>query len=178
MHIIADIISLIQYIEVLKNKTEHNRLEECLCCGKANPRRHGSYPRKADHSNPGDASLNPIVVQRFLCLDCGKTCSELPECIPPRRWYLWEIQQIALALQLAGKSVRTIAQKIIPSRRTVSRWINRFKEQWLLHKDIFCNYFIDLGRTSSFADFWEVYFSQFSLAQAMRFCHTSGVPIP
>jgi transposase-like protein len=176
--ILADILSLIQYSELFKDKSRDHRLDRCLCCGKARPQLHGCYPRKADRSGASDESLNPIWIQRYYCPACQRTCSVLPECLPPLRWHLWAIQQAALVLLLAGKSLRAIAQEISPSRRTIGRWMNRFKEQFRLHKDVLCHHVTDLGRTTGFTDFWQACLGQISLAQAMRLCHVAGATIP
>ena len=176
--ILADIFSLIQYSESFRDKSKLNRLDRCLCCGSARPQLHGCYPRKADRSGTCNESLNPILIQRYYCSACQRTCSVLPECLPPLRWYLWVVQQAALVLLLAGKSLRAIAQEVMPSRRTIGRWINRFKEQFRLHKDALCSHTADLGRATGFADFWQACLDQISLAQAMRLCHVAGVTIP
>jgi transposase-like protein len=178
VYIIAEILSLIQYLEALKNRPEDCRLEKCPGCGKANPWLHGCYPRKADRSNSAEASLNPIFIQRVFCQDCRKTFSVLPACIPPRRWYLWSMQQIGLLLLLAGESLKATAKKIIPSRHTIKRWLTRFKEQFHLHKDVLCNQFIELGRTINFVDFWQEFLKSYSLSTAMYLCHAAGVSIP
>lgn len=177
-HILADILSLIQHVKLSTDEPVGYRLEHCLCCGSQHPQRYGYYPRKADRTSHKEHSLNPILIQRFFCLVCERTCSVLPECIPPRRWYLWEIQQIALVLLLAGKSLRAAAQEITPSRRTISRWFNRFKEQYRLHKDVLCNIIADLGRAAGFEDFWKGCLKEMLLAKAMRLCHVAGVPVP
>jgi len=174
--ILSDIVSLAQYLAIF-SKGELNK-GRCLHCGKLGLWRHGCYLRKADRSSQSNQSLNPVYIQRYYCPDCGRTCSVLPECIPPHRWYLWEIQQMALSLLLAGKSLRAIGQKITPSRRTIGRWVNRFKEQLFVHKDTLCNHIIDLGRTTDFADFWQACLGHFSLAKAMRLCHVAEVPVP
>lgn len=174
--ILAGILSLLQYQNDMNE--EQHRLERCLCCGRADPHFHGRYPRKADRSNKSGDSLNPILIQRYYCPECQKTCSALPECVPPRRWYLWEVQQVTLVLLLAGQSLRAIAKAVAPSRRTIGRWINRFKEQWHLHKDVLCNHFADLGRTINFNDFWMTCLGQISLAHAMRLCYVARVFIP
>jgi transposase-like protein len=176
--ILADILSLMQHIESFNDDSKFIRLDRCLCCGRASPQLHGCYPRKADRSIAPEESLNPILIQRYYCSGCRRTCSVLPECLPPFRWYLWEVAQDALALMLMGKSLRAIAQVIVPSRRTIGRWINRFKEQFRLHKDVLCNHATDLGRTTVFTDFWRDCLDQVSLAQAMRLCHVAGVAIP
>lgn len=175
--ILSDIVSLRQYIMIFEKK-EFADNERCSHCGKSGLWRHGSYARKADRTSKPRESLNPILIQRYYCPSCRKTCSVMPECIPPHRWYLWSIQQAALTLLLAGKSLRAIAQEIAPSRRTVGRWINRFKEQFHFHKDVLCTHAVDLGRTTGFTDFWQACFGQMSLAQAMRLCHVAGVFIP
>ncbi len=175
MHIIAGIPSLIQYIETLKTKPY--RLEKCLCCGKANPQLHGCYPRKADRSSKPGESLNPILIQRYFCSDCRRTCSALPECIPPKRWYLWDVQQKALLLLLAGKSLSAAAKELIPSRHTIKRWLKSFKEKFHLHKDVLCSQFIELGRAINFIDFWQTFFKNNLLSTAMRLCHVAGVLI-
>ena len=109
MHIVAGIVSLIQYVELIKNESGILRPKRCIFCGKLGLWLHGCYPRKADRTNSGDLLLNPILIQRFFCPDCQRTCSVLPECIPPRRWYLWDIQQVALLLLLSEESLRACA---------------------------------------------------------------------
>jgi transposase-like protein len=176
--IVAGMSSLIQYLTTIKINPLTVRPECCPNCGKLGVWLHGYYPRKADRSSSSSESLNPIFIQRFLCPHCRRTCSVLPECMPPRRWYLWEVQQAALLLLLAGKSLYAAAKEVAPSRHTLGRWLQCFKEQLCLHKDALCNHRPDLGRTTGFTDFWKACLKEFSLAQAMRLCHASGVPIP
>lgn len=174
--ILTDITSLMQYLTILWKKEVTT--DQCPHCGMSGLWRHGGYPRKADRSSNGSDSLNPIFIQRYYCRHCHKTCSVLPECIPPRRWYLWDVQQMVLALYIVGTSLRRIAKQSTPSRYTVSRWIKRFKEQFFLHKDALCHHRVDLGRTTDITDFWNVCFNHFSLAKAMRLCHVAGVTVP
>lgn len=174
--ILSDFLSLAQYLVAVQTQ-KISDTGRCQHCGYTILWHHGYYYRKPDRST-GTQSLNPLPIQRYFCPNCKKTCSALPECLPPRRWYVWEIQQIALSLLLAGKSLRAVAKEVTPSRRTLGRWINRFKEQLLLHKDALCNYITDLGRTSGLKDFWQACLNHFSLAQAMRLCHTAGVTVP
>lgn len=176
--IFAGMSSIIQYLTEIKLNPEQFRPERCPCCGKAGVWFHGGYPRKADRSSSPDDSLNPIFIQRFFCPHCKRTCSVLPECIPPRRWHLWEVQQAALVLLLAGKSLYAAAKGLTPSRHTLARWLHRFKDQLCLHKDSLCNHLTDLGRTTGFTHFWDACLKKLSLAQAMRLCHVAGVPVP
>lgn len=175
--ILAGFYSLIQYKNEGENN-QNNRLEQCPCCGKANPWRHGTYPRGSDRINKSSESLNPILIQRYYCPACRKTSSALPECIPPRRWYLWDMQSIALLLYLAGNTISAIESEIIPSRQTISRWIKRFQEQYRLYKDVLCGHFIELAQTNSMAAFWQNTLKIINLGEALRLCHVAGVVIP
>lgn len=87
MLIVAGIACLFQYSELIKNKLNVIRPDRCLYCGRLKVWLHGGYPRKADRTNSTD-SLNPVMIQRYYCPECYKTFSVLPECLPPRRWYL------------------------------------------------------------------------------------------
>lgn len=178
VHILSGIVSLMQYQNVLNSEKHYYALEKCLCCGKSNPQRHGRYSRQADRTNKSKDSLNPVFIQRYYCPSCNKTCSVLPECIPPRRWYLWDIQQAVLILCLGGKSICAAARALVPSRQTISRWMHRFTEHFHLHKDVLSSIFTSLGRSCTMADYWQVAFETLTLSQAMRLCHIAGVPIP
>jgi hypothetical protein len=65
---------------------EAYRPDSCPHCRLAGLWCHGCYYRKADRS-AGVESHNPVAVLRFLCRSCLRTCSRLPLCIAPRRWY-------------------------------------------------------------------------------------------
>jgi transposase-like protein len=175
--ILPEVSTLEQYLLLFEQGILLGETVQCLHCGRSGLWRHGHYDRKADRCNESE-SLNPIPIQRFLCRYCGKTCSVLPECIPPHRWYLWEVQQLALLLWLTGKSFYAVAKKTVPSRQTIKRWADRLQEQFHLHKDALCNLFVDLGRTPGFADFWSTCLNKIPLSSAMRLCHVSGVIIP
>lgn len=175
--IVAGIASLLQHINAMNQQQEHYRPLKCGC-GRAGLWRHGCYPRKADRTSSTGESLNPIFIQRLYCPECKKTCSVLPECIPRYRWYLWDIQQAIFLLILNGKSLYAAAEEMMPSRRTAKRWLDRFTEKFLSHKNALCGYIPDLGRTENFSDFWRTCLEKISLAQAMRFCHAFGEIIP
>ncbi len=136
---------------------------------------HGYYYRKADRDS---GELNPVRIQRYYCSHCHRTCSALPECIPPHRWYLWAKQEIALKLHLAGESLNASAKAIGVAAHTVARWASRLKEQFLQQASVLREYQPTWGRLSTFKDFWQGVLQTLSLAQAMRLCHIAGVPIP
>ena len=175
--ILPHILSLLQYVTILKEK-KHTRLKYCLCCGKEGLWFHGHYHRKPDREKRSDESLNPVIILRFFCRYCKKTCSQLPECIPPRRWYLWEVQQSVISLLLSGASLRTASRLLTPSRSTCRRWWHRLKEQFLLHGDTLRTHLSELGRTFTFNGFWQACFQKISLGKAMLLCHQTGVAIP
>lgn len=143
-----------------------------------NLRRHGYYSRKADRENAAEKNLNPILIPRFFCPSCRRTCSCLPECIPPRRWYLWGIQQSCFLLCLAGKSLRVIDKNSLPSRYTISRWLKKLKKDFHEHTLILKNHFSDLGVYSCFERFWKNCLAKISLAKYMLLLNNSGVYIP
>lgn len=94
-----------QHIKQLNEDPDCYRPSRCPSCGKAGLWCHGRYPRWPGR-NLDDRHLNPVFIPRFICPECGKTCSVLPECIPPRRWYLWAIQQMVLSAIVVGRSIR------------------------------------------------------------------------
>ena len=177
-YILPMFLSLIQYKIASDINLDLIRPDYCVSCGRAHPWRHGPYPRKPQRDGSVGESLNPIFIQRYFCPDCKKTFSVLPECIPPRRWYLWEVQQEILLLYLLGRSAYEIAKDSIPSYNTITRWLHRFQAQFRLHRDTLCSHFGELAQTSGLAEFWTVCFKQMTLGAAMRLCHVAEVPIP
>lgn len=178
-YILAGITTLIQY----KNKIEHSfdacvRPECCPSCGQSTLWRHGTYTRESDRLNPSSESLNSILIHRYYCPGCGKTCSVLPECIPPRRWYLWETQQAAILLFFLEGSFQAVEKLVKPSRHTIKRWIAWLIAQFNLHKDVLCSHFPSLGLLTEPTGFWQQVFSKLSLGVGMRLCHVAGVPLP
>jgi len=171
VHIIADIMSLIQYINLQPN---FRAVDRCIC-GRVGLWLHGDYPRKADRESGG---LNPILIQRFYCPSCRKTCSALPECIPRRRWYLWKIQQAVVLLILSGRSIRAISKESSLSRHTIARWRDWLSDKLLVHKNVLCHLFSELGRTNGLSSFWLACLEKMPLSKAMRLCHESGVDVP
>lgn len=96
--IVPNILSLAQYLEALKNISEPYIIEICPTCGYFGLWHHGIRYRKSDREATADTTLNPIPILRFYYSACHYTCSALPECIPPRRWYLWSVQSVVLLI--------------------------------------------------------------------------------
>src|SRR3989304_127452 len=66
--IVADILSLFQYVKHIQQDPRSFRPDVCPYCSRKNPRCHGHYARKADRENPSHSSLNPIWIFRFYSI--------------------------------------------------------------------------------------------------------------
>jgi hypothetical protein len=178
--ILAGILSLTQHLSTLKTSPEKYYLNQCphTDCGKSGLWCHGYRYRKSDRENNEQSTLNPIPILRLYCPTCKRTCSVLPECIPPHRWYLWLIQQIAIILYFSGISLTKISQKIIPSRFTISRWIKRLSDQFNTHALHFKSKWSWLGYYASVNDFWSALLNKISLSQVMLFLNNQNVFVP
>ena len=176
--IISGIMSLAQYLLTLNENPKQCNLETCPLCGMLGLWKHGFYYRKADRENTRQNSLNPVPVSRFFCPSCRHTCSLLPECVPPLRWYLWSVQQAALLYFISGLGPTKISNKILPSRWTVGRWMARFKNQFELHALHFKSKWPWSGYNSSFNEFWPALLNKLNLSCAMLFLNSAGVAVP
>ena len=172
-----DISDLKQYLKAISSNLNNYR-PKCAHCGIAGLWRHGYYYRKPDRHADKATSLNPIQIFRFFCPSCRKTTSVLPECIAPRRWYMWEIQQIVLLTMLSGKSVNAASKLAAVSRQTCRRWWHSLNQRYLLHGSTLCNYYYELGYSKDFNVFWSACLQKISLSKAMLICHQSGVVVP
>ena len=173
MCILPGITTLIQYLATFKKLKYPLQCPKCDSCRLVG---HGVYYRKADRKS---GALNPIPIQRFFCRNCHVTCSALPECIPPRRWYLWDIQQEALLLYSEGQSLRAITDQLSgPAVDTVARWVKRFQNQFSLHASVIRVLRPALACNPGFKAFWQACFKEFSLAVLMRLCHVAHVDVP
>ena len=101
--IVKNILTFTDYLIQLDINSEQFRPDRCPHCGLNKLWIHGSYSRKADRESPPEKTLNMIPICHYFCNGCKRTCSTFPECIPPRRWYLWHIQQAAILSVLMGK---------------------------------------------------------------------------
>lgn len=176
--IIADLLSLAQHKDTLETQLEAYRIKKCLHCGAGGLWRHGFRYRKSDRENPWEKTENPVPILRLYCRRCRRTCSVLPECIPPRRWYQWFIQSYALVECLAGSSFNKISQKINPSRWTISRWIHHFEDSFLEQALYLKTWDPSLGYYSSFEQFWSILLGKIPLSKAMFRLWASHCPIP
>jgi transposase-like protein len=177
--IVSNILSLTQHLITLKENPKIYHFEYCPHCGKIGLWRHGFRYRKADRENNDQtSSLNPIPICRLYCPACKRTCSVLPECIPPFRWYLWLVQQTAIQLFFSGMSFNKISQLISPSRWTISRWLKRLENRFEEHALHLKTKWSWLGYSESLHGFWSALLKRIDLSCAMLFLNNQKIFVP
>lgn len=183
--ILPGILSLAQHIKALRNAPQTYRPDFCPGCHHARVWSHGCYSRKPGCSDLVEQSLSPVQILRFYCPTCRSTCSVLPECIPPRSWYLWKVRQAILLHLLAGNSIRSAGtcktENSNPARpviNTIKRWWNRFKDNFVPYSSSFRAMFPCMGRHPGFTEFWKALLILRPLSSAMRLLHEEGVSVP
>jgi hypothetical protein len=176
--ILPAIASLDQHLYQLEHQPEAYRPACCPHCGMGVLWCHGYYYRKADREGSEGHYLDPVPIPRYYCPDCKQTCSRLPSCIAPRRWYLWVVQQAVFALLLSGSSFREAARQCQPGRRTISRWWHWLEARFDQYRFHLRSRFQALGCHDSFTAFWSASFRQMSLATAMAWLDRDGAVIP
>lgn len=173
--ILPEILTLEQHLSQLQRDPESYRPERCPACGKGGLWCHGCYTRKADRDT---GALNPVPIPRFRCPFCKVTCSVLPECLPPRRWYLWAVQQLALVALLVRQAFNPLARQWPPSRATFRRWWRQWQSDFELHAFHLRNRLPDLGRHERFTGFWGALLKRHRLGAVMRLLNHAGVTVP
>jgi hypothetical protein len=178
LRIVPAIASLSQHLETLQQTPEVYRPAACPHCGLGGLWCHGCYERKADRPASGSDSLNPIPIPRFWCRGCRHTCSRLPECLAPRRWYGWAVQQVVLLGVLAGGSLHQAAVQGGVDRHTVRRWW-----AWLQDRSATFGFglrarFAELGRAVEVSGFWRGCWAVMPLSRAMAWLDQDGVAVP
>lgn len=176
--ILPEIATLTQHLDTFYSDPERYRPDACPCCNLARPWAHGFYTRKADRPPSGQGQLNPIPIPRFLCPHCRRTCSRLPECIPPRRWYLWVVQQAVLCRALSEWSIRLIHQTSGPARSTIRRWRDWLEARGMTFAFHLKSHFPQLGRFEEGTAFWQAVFERPGLAGAMAVLDRLGEIVP
>jgi transposase-like protein len=161
--ILRTITTLGQHFDEIANGGDCYRPVNCPHCQATGLWHHGCYHRKADRS---EARRNPVAILRFFCKACLRTCSRLPTCIAPRRWYDWATQQVVLLLLLASVSLHQGCRQTGCARSTLRRW-----RDWLQTRGAQFSFFLrsrlpELGRLPE-PDFWPQVISSLSLARVM-----------
>jgi hypothetical protein len=188
--IVPGIETLDQHRSTLSSDPERYRPKACTQCGLAHPWAHGCYPRKSDRPPEGDGRRHPILIPRFRCRNpaCRHTCSRLPSCIPPRRWYLWSVQQLVLIRVLTGVSLCAagthFALRTGPARSTIRRWRDGLRPAPTSQAPAGCFIFQLKGRFPALAQggdgdaFWLGCLRRLGLAGAMTALDALGVVVP
>lgn len=176
--IVPGVCTLKQHQQALAAQPERYRPPCCPQCGKAQLWSHGTYTRKADREGVGEASLNPVAIARFFCPACRRTCSRVPECVAARRWYGWAMQQVVLALLLAGESIRSVGGQAMVSRRTVGRWWRWLRSCVDLHGFHLRCVVPSLGRGAPGVALWSTALGQRPLSAWMATLDRLGVVVP
>jgi transposase-like protein len=176
--IVPAILTLQQHREALEGDPVIYRPAACPHCGLAKPWGHGGYPRKADRRPEPPGSLNPVFIPRFFCQGCRQTCSRLPECIAPRRWYGWVVQQVVLLWLWAGGSVHQAAVQGGVDRHTVRRWRDWLRARGEVFGFRLRSRFPELGRAVAFSGFWRGCWAAMPLSEAMAWLDLDGVTVP
>ncbi|PIQ56062.1 MAG: hypothetical protein COW02_01935 [Comamonadaceae bacterium CG12_big_fil_rev_8_21_14_0_65_59_15] len=169
--ILASVTTLEQHIDAVNTHPDIYRPLRCPHCEAGRLWGHGCYYRKADRRAVApQASHNPVPILRYLCPTCKHTCSRLPACIAPRRWFDWAMQTLVLLLILAGSSVRHCSQCSERARSTVRRWRDWLNDRgntftfWLQSR------FPELGRHPDQPSLWRDVLQNMTLMQAMACC--------
>jgi hypothetical protein len=163
--IVVGISSLEQHEQRLRETPELYRPPCCPHCGIKTIWNHGRYYRKADLCHRGEANLNPVAIPRYCCSLCRRTCSRLPECIAPRRWYNFLLQQIGL-----GDGESLCGSCPTPARRTVGRWSDWLAQRGAEFRLVLTSRFPELGRAGDDENFWPQIFAAMGLSRAMAWC--------
>ncbi len=176
--IVPNILSLTQHLKTLKENSEKYKIEKCPTCGQCRLWHHGARYRKSDRENDAQSTLNPVPILRLYCPMCHRTCSVLPECIPPHRWYLWAMQCAAILLVFSGESIHKVSQKIIPSRWTIRRWVLRLLDQFNIHALHLKTTWSWLGYQTDLREFWLTLVDKIPFSTAMLVLNNHDVVVP
>ena len=180
-HILSGIHTLDQHLQTWFDEIDQYRPSQCPHCGRSGLWSHGVYYRQAECER---TKGNPAPIPRFFCQHCKGTCSTLPEFIPPRRWFHWLTQQLALQLSLTGRSLMQVWQALhdrleeVPSLSTLQRWLSHLRHRFSRHQFHLLNVYPAWGYSPGFDGFWQTCLDNMPLSAAMVLLnrHLSFIP--
>lgn len=177
--IVSGITTLLQHIETLFRTPEVYRPHQCPTCGRCGLWKHGYYFRKADRRPLSvDDRLPPIPIPRYLCSGCRHSCSRLPSCIAPHRWYGWLFQQQVLLFLLAAYSLHGCKVAFGVCRSTVRRWWSWLGSNASTFEFFLRSRFPEWGRFTDFEPFWIGALGNMPLSEMMARLDNDGVSVP
>ena len=176
--IVPNIDSLELHQKLLNSDPERYRPDHCPSCQSSNIWSHGHYLRKPDRGLESGGCFNPVMILRYLCAACGKTCSRLPQCIAPRRWYLWLVQQWILKALLRGKSLNEVSQHFFPCKRTVMRWKCWLYERSECFRFHLATLYPEWGVQTEVKGYWLQAWESAELSLLMATLNRHGVSVP
>jgi len=165
--IVAAVTSLEQHFVTVARQPNVYRPLACPQCGLGRLWGHGHYHRKADRRQPGGASRNLVPIPRFRCQACRGTCSRLPACIAPRRWYDWAVQQLVLLCLLSGGSIHQASRQCGVGRHTARRWWAWLGARHETFAFFLRSRFPELGRAPDRESFWRIGLDSMPLQEVM-----------
>lgn len=177
-YILPEIDTLEQHQHRVLNDPDAYRPACCPHCGKAGLHHHGHYERNVPRGEGLSLLLGVLLILRFFCPGCRRSCSRLPACLSPRRHYWWQSQQVVLVLLIAGQSIHQVAKVTMFYYRTIGRWWKRLEVCFDQHVLFLRSRFPALGRSAHWKEFWSQCFAFMSLAQAMGWLAHEGVRVP
>lgn len=176
--IVPDIDTLELHEKLRHADPERYRPDHCPSCDYAVLWGHGCYERQPDRGIESGGQFNPTLILRFYCPGCGRTCSRLPQCIPPRRWYLWLVQQWVLQALLAGESLNSVSRRFFPCRRTIKRWLSWITECSALFRFHLSTHFPHWEKQRHVDGYWLASWKHATLSTQMLTLARSGVVVP
>ncbi len=75
--------TLEQHQKLLRDDPDRYCPERCAHCGKAGLHHHGHYERNPPRGENMTLLLGVLLIARFYCPKCRRTCSRLPACLSP-----------------------------------------------------------------------------------------------
>jgi len=163
--IVTGISTLEEHLETIRQKPEVYRPPSCPHCGIKQRPKHGDDYRKADR-RAQRPRLNPVAIGRYRCAACRRTCSRLSECIAPRRWYAWSVQEQFLSRRV-GAAPAECGNAGQPAGRSIDRWWRWLRDRGALFAFHLRARFPESGRAGDFCDFRRQVFSSLGLPPAM-----------
>jgi transposase-like protein len=176
--IITEIRTLDQHFLTLYSNPSIYRPACCDQCGCSGLWSHGVYYRKGDRSFIGSYRHEEIPIPRFRCPHCDSTCSRLPACLAPRRWYPWSLQALALLLLFTDCSPSRAGDWVGVHLSTVKRWrdgLQERNEEFAFHLR---SLFPSLGRNGEGDAFWSSSLRSMGLSEMMAAVCSLGVVVP